>query len=440
MPKIVLIGAGSGFGSRLSVDILSYPELQDSDLCLVDIEQARVDGVADFVRQVVDHHKLPTRVYATTDRREVLEGADYVVVAIAVGGPAYNGVPYYWEIEIPKKYGVSQQVADTVGVGGVFRTLRTAPEMLRICRDMEELCPRAWLINYTNPMSMLCWAMYKATKIKGVGLCHSVQGTHNQLCGFLGIPSNQATSWVAGINHQSWFLRFEKRGSAWSQGEDLYPALFEAAKNPEIFNKEAVRFEMMKHFGYFVTESSGHNSEYVPYFRKRPELFEQFNLKHREPTKDGDRAKRFWEQDVPGAGKIDDDALALKRSQEYASGIMYAIETNGLFRFNGNVRNDGLISNLPDGCCVEVPCMVDGTGIRPCGIGALPVQVAALNQVHVAVQQLTVEAVLEKDLNKAFMACALDPLTAAICSLADIRSMFDELVEADRPWLGDMFA
>ena len=341
MAKIVLIGAGSGFGSRLSVDILSFPEFQDSTIALVDINAESAEGVRRFVQSVVDHHSLPAQVVAATDRREVLEGADFVVTAISVGGPAYNGVPYYYEIQIPQSYGVSQQVGDTVGPGGVFRTLRSAPEMLAICHDMEELCPDALLLNYTNPMAMLTWIMTEGSSIRNIGLCHSVQGTHNQLAGYIGLPSDEITDWVGGINHMSWFLRFER------DGQDLYPLLFQAAEDEEIYGRDRVRFEILKHFGYFVTESTRHMSEYVPYFRKTPELMEQFGLDHREPQKDGTAAKRFWQQDVPDAGSIDEDALQLKRSGEYASRIMHACYTDTLFRFNGNVRNDSLITNLP---------------------------------------------------------------------------------------------
>lgn len=430
MAKIVLIGAGSGFGSRLSVDILSFPELQDSTLSLVDINPEAAEGVRRFVQQVVDHHSLPAKVEAHTDRRAALEGADFVVVSIAVGGPAYNGVPYYHEVMIPAKYGVSQQIADTIGPGGVFRTLRTAPEMLAICRDMEQLCPGALMLNYTNPMAMLCWVMNAGSRVRNVGLCHSVQGTHHQLAGYMGLPANEVKSWVAGINHMSWFLELQTM-----QGEDLYPRLRQAMETPEIFAQDRVRFEVMRHFGWFVTESTPHMSEYLPYFRKRPELLEEFGVAQRTPEKDGGGARRFWMDDSPGGATVNEDALKLERSGEYASSIIHACCTNTLFRFNGNVRNEGIISNLPPGCCVEVPCLTDACGVRPCQVGALPAQLAALNQSNVIVQQLTAEAVLEGSVEKARMAVALDPLTAAVCSLGEARAMFDEMLEADRPWL-----
>ncbi len=434
MAKIVLIGAGSGFGSRLSVDILSFPEFQDSTIALVDINPDAVAGVTEFVQQVVDHHNLPATVIGATDRREVLEGADFVVIAVSVGGPAYNGVPYWYEIEIPKKYGVKQIVGDTINPGGVFRTLRSAPEMLAICEDMEELCPDALMLNYTNPMAMLTWIMSEGTGIRNIGLCHSVQGTHGQLCGYVGEPSDQVKSWVAGINHQSWFLSFER------DGEDLYPRLFEAAEDPEIFARDRVRFEVMKHFGYFVTESTRHMSEYLPYFRKRDDIIDEFGLEVRTPEKEGGHAHRVWQDDVPDAGDLRDDALQLKRSGEYASRIMHSVYTDTLFRFNGNVLNDGLIGNLPYGCCVEVPCMTDGSGVNPCACGDLPSQLAYINMSNIAVQQLTVEAVLERDLEKAYYACLLDPLTAAVCSPAEVRSMFNEMLEAEQQWLAPLLA
>jgi alpha-galactosidase len=438
MAKIVLIGAGSGFGGRLAVDILSYPELQDSVLGLVDINAEAVAGVTRFVERAVLYHNLPTRVIGTTERREVLAGADFVIVSIAVGGPAYDGVPFYYEVEIPKKYGVDQSVADTVGPGGVFRTLRTAPEMLAICRDMEELCPDALMLNYTNPMAMLTWVMTEASGVRNVGLCHSVQGTHDQIAGYIGMRPEEITSWVAGINHMAWFLRLE-RATSEGRGEDLYPRLRKAMDDPEIYARDTVRFEVMRHFGYFVTESTPHMSEYVPYFRKRPELREQFGLGSRTPDPKGRGARRFWMEESPGGTTVEADALRLQRSNEYASGIIHACWTNTLYRFNGNVRNSGIISNLPEGCCVEVPCMVDGSGVNPCAVGALPTQLAALNQSNVAVQQLTVEAVLERDLDRARMAVMLDPLTAAVCSLDEAGQMFDELLEAERDWLEPFF-
>ncbi len=428
MPRIVLIGAGSGFGKRLTVDIMAYPELRDGTLALVDINEDSLAAVTRFAERVVEAHQAPARVAASTDRRHVLEGADYVCCAISVGGPAYHGVPYYYDVHIPAKYGVEQSVADTVGVGGIFRTLRTAPVMLDICRDMADLCPDALLINYTNPMAMLTWIMTEATAIRNVGLCHSVQGTANQLARYIGAPRDEMTFWVAGINHMAWFLELARNG------QDAYPALRQAMDDPEIYAKDPVRFEIMRHFDYFVTESTRHMSEYVPYFRKRPELLEQFGLDARRPPKDP-RAPRWDWQDPKVREQLESGEIDLTPSHEYAAHIIHAIETDDAFRMNGNVRNDGLITNLPEGCCVEVPCLVDGRGLHPCHVGDLPPQLAALNRSNVAVQELTVRAVLERDTNRAYQALLVDPLASAVCSLAELRGMFDELWDAEREWL-----
>ncbi len=433
MPKTVIIGAGSGFGARLSVDILAYPALREGTIALVDINPDQLAPVTAYVKKVVEAHDAPVRVESSLDRREVMEGADFVITAIAVGGPAYNGVPYYHEITIPQRYGVSQQVGDTLGPGGIFRTLRTAPEMVAIAKDMEELCPDALLLNYTNPMAMLCWILNEATKVRTVGLCHSVQGTSEQLAGFIGKPYAETTHWVAGINHMSWFLEFQ-----WN-GRDAYPLLREAMEKPEIYAKEPVRFEIMRHFDYFVTESSRHMSEYVPYFRKRPDLLEQFSLTHREPEEVPTAKGRWWEESTLGRQLAGKEPLNLRGSHEFASGIIHSVVTNTSGRINGNVRNGGSIANLPADCCVEVPCLVDRTGIRPCTVGALPPQLAALNQSNVAVQELAVQAFLEKDRRKAYQAVLLDPLTAAVCTPAEVQRMFDEMCAAEAewiPWLG----
>jgi alpha-galactosidase len=302
--------------------------------------------------------------------------------------------------------------------------------MLAIGRDMEELCPQALLINYTNPMAMLCWAMNAATRIRNVGLCHSVQGTSMDLARYIGAPYEEIGAWVAGINHIAWFLRFERNG------QDAYPALREAMADPDLFARDAVRFEVFKHFGYFVTESSGHMSEYVPWFRKRADLRDQFHLPSRRPPQDG-RQRAWWWQDENTRKQLAGEVpINLAPSHEYAAHIMHAIETDEPFRFNGNVRNGGAIANLPADCCVEVPCVVDKTGVHPCVVGELPTALAAMNLSNVAVQSLTVQAILEGCREKAIQAVLLDPLTAAVCSLAEARAMGKELFAADAEWLG----
>jgi len=425
MANIVIIGAGSGFGRRLSVDILAHEGLREGSIALVDINEESARSVGEWVRALVRQLGVPVEVRWTTERREVLEGADYVVVAISVGGRAYAGSPYYDEVMIPSEYGVEQSVADTVGVGGVFRTLRTAPEMIRICHDMEELCPDALMLNYTNPMAMLCWAMGESSDIDVVGLCHSVQGTSHQLAGYIGKPYDEMKFWVAGINHMSWFLGFD-----WN-GEDAYPLLYEASEDPEIRAKDPVRFEIFRQLGCFVTESTTHMSEYVPYFRRRADLREQFGLKERRPAREVSGSRWDWQDPDFLAQVRGEKPIEVKASQEYASGIMNACETGGPFRFNGNVLNEGIITNLPEDCVVEVPCFVDQDGVHPCVVGELPPQLAALNHANVVVQDLAVQAVLEFDREKAIHACMLDPLTAAVCTLAEIREMCEKLFEVE---------
>jgi alpha-galactosidase len=335
------------------------------------------------------------------------------------------------DIEIPMKYGVDQCIGDTLGPGGVFRALRTIPVMVSIVRDMEELCPNAYLLNYTNPMSMNCWAMYRESRIKLVGLCHSVQGTAALLAGIIGADMKEVDYWVAGINHQAWFLEFK-----W-KGKDAYPLLREKMDDRKAWKMEEVRREMFRRLDYFVTESSGHNSEYVAWFRKRPDLLKKY-------CAEGDWAggsgfilkvqgarREHYEEELENiaSGK---EPIDYERSHEYGSYILNALETGEPFRINANVPNDGLITNLPDGSCVEVPVFVDRGGFHPAYVGDLPAHLAALNGIHVKVQQLAVEAALEGDRRKVFHAIALDPLTSAVCSLEEIQNIVDELFEAHR--------
>jgi alpha-galactosidase len=428
LPKIAIIGAGSWFCQRMLVDIMSYPELRESAFALVDINPEHLEPAAMYARRVVELHGTGATVLSDTDRRAVLEGCDFVIVSIAVGGPAYSGPLFHADKMIPKKYGVDQSVADTLAPGGIFRSLRVVPELVAIARDMEELCPDALLINYTNPMATICWALNKATRIKNVGLCHSVQGTSQQLAGYIGAPCEEIAYWVAGINHMAWFLEFK-----WN-GEDAYPLIRKAMDDPEIFKKDPVRFEILRYFDAFVTESSTHMSEYVPYFRKRPDIMEPLGLSFREPNPEA--VTRWTKEDSPLMRQATgQEPIDLKGSHEYASHIIHSSVTGAPFRMNGNVENRGLIPNLPEGCCVEVPCLVDNTGIHPCVVGDLPGQLAALNRSNIAVQQMTVEAALEGDRRKAFHALALDPLTSAVCSLSEIRSMFEELCVAQTEWV-----
>ena len=438
MAKIVVIGAGSHVFSRnLISDILSYPELRDSTIILMDIDKGSLDLITAFAKKLVKQHGFRTQIESTMDRRKALEGADYVVVTIRVGE---------WRVlqadrAIPAKYGVNQAVGDTIGPGGVFYGLRHVPAILDICRDMEELCPDAWLLNYTNPMAMICWAINDYTRIKNVGLCHSVQGTSAELAKYIGVPYDEISYWVAGINHMAWFLEFKWRG------EDAYPLLREKFKDPAIYSKpdahwagaDNTRAEIFKAFGYFNTESSSHMSEYVPYFRKRPELLEIFNLAGTFS------APNFSYKRIREIRRAQDEKLRqqinsgyefpLKHSGEYGSIIIYSIETGVPSRINGNVKNNGLITNLLEGCCVEVPCLVDKRGISPCYIGDLPSQCAALNRTNVNVQELAVRGIVEKDKTKIFQSILLDPLTGAVLTIDETRQMVNEMFKAGVKYL-----
>ncbi|MBS11393.1 MAG: alpha-glucosidase/alpha-galactosidase [Gemmatimonadetes bacterium] len=425
MAKIVIIGAGSGFGSRLSIDILSQETLKDSTIALCDIHEERLSQVHDYVQRAIDGHNLPGKVVASTDREELLPGADCVVTAVSIGGAAYWGEPYRSEVEIPMKYGVQQTVADTIGVGGIFRFLRTADEHLNFAKDMERLCPDTLMLNYTNPMCMLTWLHSVGSSIQNVGLCHSVQGTTKKLAKGVGVDYEDVSYLVAGINHQAWVLRLRKGN------EDLYPRLREVVETHEDFAEDRVRVEMMRQFGYFVTESTRHNAEYLPYFRRTPELREYYGTPDRDPVSMENTRKRSWMKDSGVEDDGDAEIPPLTSSHEYASLIIEAKLTGKPFAFNGNVMNHGSITNLPERCCVEVPCLADREGVHPTHVGELPAQLAALNVTNVGVQELAVQAVLDRDKEAAFHACALDPLTAATVSLPDMRKMFEELWEAE---------
>ena len=420
MPNIVIIGAGSGFGSRLSIDILSRESLKDATIGLCDIEEGRLDQVRSYVQSAIDGHGLPGRVVASTNREELLPGADCVVTAVSIGGLAYRGEPYWSEVEIPRKYGIEQTVADTIGVGGVFRFLRTADEHLQFARDMERLCPDALMLNYTNPMCMLTWFHSVGSSIENVGLCHSVQGTTKKLANAVDAPYEEVSYTVAGINHQSWVLSLRHRG------QDLYPKLWDVLETHESFVEDQVRAEMMRQFGYFVTESTRHNAEYLPYFRRTPELCEQYGVPPRDEVSMENVRKRSRMKDTGLDDEGEAEVPPLRASHEYASLIIEARLAHDAFAFNGNVMNHGSITNLPQNCCVEVPCVADAEGVRPTFVGDLPTQCAALNKTNINVQELAVEAVLRRDKEAAFHACALDPLTAAVVPLPQLREMFEE--------------
>jgi alpha-galactosidase len=429
MPKITYVGAGSStFAARLISDLVATPGLESGTFALVDIDAERLELSRLIAEKVVALSGRDWTITTTTDRTEALPGSRYVINSIEVAG-LDSVAPDY---EIPLKYGVDQCIGDTIGPGGIFKALRTGPAWLDIVADVERLAPGAIVMNYTNPMSILTLAASRTSKLPVVGLCHSVQGTSRLLAGFLGVPYEELEWRCAGINHNAWFTKLE------AHGEDLYPRLRELARDPQIYEQDPVRFEVMLHLGAFVTESSGHFSEYVPYFRKRPDLIAKY-------MRDGYLGESgFYAHNWPSwrlmnaavvQGLVDGSIqLELTRSHEYASYIVEAMELDQPVEIHGNVRNEGWIENLPDGN-VEVACRVDAAGIHPCRFGPLPEQLAALNRAHMAVHELVVQALLERDREKARLALMLDPLTAAVCSLEEISRMFDEMWQAERPHL-----
>ena len=442
-PKVAMIGAGSVvFAKRLMTDILSWPSLQGGEIALMDIHEGRLDMIHALGMRLVKQEKLPAKISKTTDRRKALDGADYVISSIQVGGLEM----YEHDVEIPRQYGIDQTVGDTLGPGGVFRGLRTIPVLVSIAKDMEELCPHALFINYSNPMNMNMWAVSASSKIQNVGLCHSVQGTADRLAGFMGVPSEEMSFWCAGINHQAWYLEL-RRGHGGAGGEDLYPLLREKMEDPAIFAKDRVRFEVMRHFGYFVTESTHHMSEYVPWFRTKPELIEQFT------TPRWDYFEICKNRQDPHYEKMErqargEEPVETKRTHEYCSSILNAMETNTPYVMNGNVQNtlgrsgqanggtgSVLISNLPPTCSVEVPILVDGSGLRPCAVGDLPEACAAINRTNVNVQALAVEGALTGDREMIRRAVQMDPLTSALLPLSTIREMVDKLFTAEAEYL-----
>lgn len=423
MLKIAFFGAGSiGFGRRLIADIMSFPELADSTLSLVDPNRENLEFTLTIVRHLAEKYNLPTRFEASTDRTSALDGARYVITSIRAG----EGMePEAQDAQIPLDVsGLRQTIADTVGIGGVMKGLRTIPPLLDIARDMERYCPEALLLNYTNPMAMIQWALSEATSIETVGLCHSVQGTSMQLADYMGVDHARMNFRVAGINHMAWYTELSQ------EEEDLYPRLRACLDDPEIVARDTVRFEIMRHFGYFVTESTPHMSEYVPFFLKSDEEIERMGLSVRtgENNLSAETSRREQRQEALQA--MEDGSLELERSHEYAAQIIHAIETDTPSCIHGNVPNTGLISNLTQGCCVEVPCFLDGAGLHPSYVGALPPQCAALCQTNVNMQGLTVRAVVEGNREYAYHAAMLDPNTAAQLSLPQIRAAMDALLDA----------
>ena len=433
MTRITFIGAGSiGFTRTLVRDILTFPRLADAELVLMDIDAERLEFAERSVRRIIELGNYPATVKTTLSRAEALQGADVVMVTILAGGV------HVWrhDIEIPKQYGIDINVGDTRGPSGIFRALRTIPEMLAIAKDMEKYCPNAMMLNYTNPMAMLCRAMQRESNVAITGLCHSVQGTAEMLARWIGVPYEEIDYLCAGINHMAWYLRFDHKN------QSVYPLIRAAMDKPEVYNEEIVRNEMFLHLDYYVTESSGHNSEYNAWFRKRPDLIEKYCThgtgwnpgKHAYILDEYLRRENEWRADA--RSWFDGSAqLKLDRGHEYAAYIVNALEGGEPFRFNGNVRNTGLITNLPQDACVEVPVFVDKDGLHPVHVGALPPQCAMLTNLSAQIEELAVDGAISGDPRKVYQAILNDPLTAAVLAPNEIRDMVNQMFAKNQAYL-----
>lgn len=429
MSKITFLGAGSTvFAKNVLGDCMLVPALQGFEFALFDIDEQRLRDSENMLNNLKRSLGQNVVIRSYLDRKEALRGAKYVINAIQVGGYKPSTVI---DFEIPKKYGLRQTIADTIGIGGIFRNLRTIPVMLDFAKDMEEVCPEALFLNYTNPMAVLTGVMNRYTNIQTIGLCHSVQVCTKDLFEHLGMDREGVKEKIAGINHMAWLLEVSK------DGVDLYPEIKRRAKEKQKEKHyDMVRFELMDKFGYYVTESSEHNAEYHPYFIKRnyPELIEKYNIPLDEYPRRCEKQISDWE--TMRSVLVNDTSLTHVRSKEYGSRIIEAIETDVPFKFGGNVLNTGrLISNLPENACVEVPCVADRSGITPTYVGDLPEQLAALNRTNINTQLLTIEAAITKKREHIYQAALLDPHTAAELSIDNIISLCDDLIEAHGEWL-----
>lgn len=431
MIKITFMGAGSTiFARNVLGDCMCTPALCQAEIALYDIDQTRLEEsnlILSAINKNVNEGRAVIKTYlGVENRKDALRGADFVVNAIQVGG--YDPCTIT-DFEIPKKYGLKQTIADTLGIGGIMRALRTIPVMAEFAKDMEEVCPDTLFMNYTNPMAMLTGYMQSYTKIRTIGLCHSVQVCSEKLLKELGMEDRLEgrTETIAGINHMGWLLELKDK-----DGNDLYPEIrrLAAEKNANEKHDDMVRYEYIKNFGYYCTESSEHNAEYNPLFikSKYPEMIEKYNIPLDEYPRRCIKQIAEWEEEKNKI--LADGKITHERSKEYASYIMEAVVTDTPYKIGGNVLNTGLIDNLPADACVEVPCLVDGTGIHPCHVGRLPVQLAAMNVTNINPQLLTIEAAVTKDRNYIYQAAMLDPHTAAELNIEDIRAMCDELIAA----------
>ncbi len=434
MTKIVFIGAGSRvFTRNLTRDILTFPALADAHLVLVDTHEERLEFARRAVESTIRRGNYPAKLETSTDRVSALQGADIVIITINSHGVDV----FQHDLEIPKQYGVDINIGDTRGPAGIFRYLRTIPIMLDIVRDIERYAPNAYLLNYTNPMAMLCRTITHESKIPMVGLCHSVQGTAEMLARWIGAPFDEVTYTCAGINHMAWYLNFK-----WN-GQDAYPLIRKAiTENPEIYNEEIVRNEMFLNLDLYVTESSGHNSEYNAWFRKRPDLIEKY-CTHGTGWNPGvyayivnealKRSENWREENERWLAES--DSFPLERGHEFASYIINALQGGDPFEFYGNVPNTNLITNLPQNACVEVPVWASKKGFSPVHVGALPPQVAALDYLSSSVEEMAVEASLTGNPRLVFQAIAYDPLTSAVLSLDEIHKMVNQMFEQNKQYL-----
>jgi alpha-galactosidase len=428
--KIAMIGAGSiVFTRTLLNDMLATPALAGATYALMSPTETKLRRMEAFAKRMIAENGVNASVYATTSREDAVRDADFVICMIQVGGSEAFGHDY----EIPLKYGVDQCIGDSLGPGGVLRGLRSMPVMSDLVKDMERLSkPGAVLLNYTNPMAAVCYGLGKVSNVPYIGLCHGVQTTLDLISGYVEVPKDQIDFLCAGINHMAWFLKLEH------EGKDLYPLFKERCELPGYYVNEKVRIEVMRHFGYFMTESTGHLSEYIPWFRSSERAMK---LYCDEPAFGGESGAYYKWSKVVAEKYATTDPLQFEsprldpRSVEYCSYILEALVTGRPFRLQGNIRNDGYITNLPQGCCVEVPVYVDREGLHPLRVGEIPPQCAALNQSNITVQALSVEAGLTGDPELAMQAIAMDPLTSACCTLAEIREMTAELLEAEAQWL-----
>ena len=428
MIKVAIIGAGSViFCKTLILDILSIKGMEQVEFALMAPSTNKSGQVEAFVKRVIEKNGLSAKVYTTTDRRQAIKGAKYIISTFQVGGTTAFEMDY----KIPMKYGVDQCIGDSMGPGGIFRALRSIPVTLDMAKEIEELAPDALVLNYVNPMAMICMAL-GTTNVKYVGLCHGVQTTLDLISGYVNTPKEDIDFLCAGINHMAWFLKIG------SGGKDLYPLLKENMEKPGYYVNEKVRGETMRQFGYMMTESTGHLSEYLPWFRSSQKALDMYCD---EPAFGGETGAYYnfcaaVSDKYKSELSLDKESAELPtRSIEYGSYIIEAIECSRPFTLNGNIKNNGLISNLPYDCCAEVPIFVDGTGMHPMYVGKLPGQCAALNNTNINVQTLAVEAAMTGNIEQIVAAVALDPLTSTKLTLPEIREMCAEMLEAEKQWL-----